>query len=196
MWKKIKIANYSIENSINKAAENFGDERKSIRKWREQLPELTKVSSKSMTKTLHKGKMANTKDIEDELVEWILMNRTLGIAVTSWEVIIKACSLDESLKLKNVNTLQNWCYRFLKRNMLNFRSCTHVGQKLPESYPELIRRFTKFNEDLRWDNSFELSQIANMNKFHCSWIFLILRRLLKLILKKLISKLTDKKGFT
>ena len=64
------------------------------------VPELTKVPSKSMTKTLHKGKKANTKDIEDELVEFILMNRSLGIAVTSWEVIIKACSLDESLKLK------------------------------------------------------------------------------------------------
>ena len=162
--EKIKIANYSIENSINKAAEKFGVERKSYRKWREHLPELTKVSSKSMTKTLHKDKKANTKDIEDELVEWILMNRSLGIAVTSWEVIIKACSFDESLKLKNVNTLQNWCYRFLKRNMLTFRSGTHVGQKLSESYPELIRRFTKFNEDLRWDNSFELSQIANMDE--------------------------------
>ena len=120
-----------------------------------------------MTKTLHKGKKVNTKDIEDELVElveWILMNRSLDNAVTSWEVIIKACSLDENLKQKNVNTLQNWCCRFLKRNMLTFRSGTHVGQKLPEPYPELIRRFTKFNEDLRWDNSFELSQIANMDE--------------------------------
>ena len=35
----------------------------------EQLPELTKVLSKYKTKTLHKGKKANTKDIEDELVE-------------------------------------------------------------------------------------------------------------------------------
>ena len=52
--EKTKTANYSIENSINKATENFGVERKSTREWREQLPELTKVSSKSKTKTLHK----------------------------------------------------------------------------------------------------------------------------------------------
>ena len=39
-----------------------------------QLLELTKVSSKSKTKTLQKGNKANTEDIEDELVEWILMN--------------------------------------------------------------------------------------------------------------------------
>ena len=102
------------------------------------------MSSKSKIKTLQKGKKANTKDIEGELVEWILMNQSLGIPVTSWEVIIKACSLDESLK--NVNTLQNLCYRFLKRNILSFRSGTHDDQKLPESYPELIIKFTKLKK--------------------------------------------------
>ena len=122
------------------------------------------MAVKSKTKTLHKRKKADTKDIEDELVEWILMNWALGIAVTSWEVIIKACKLDESLKLKNINTLQNWCYRFLKRNMLTFRSGTHIGQKLPQSYTELMRKFTKFNEKLISDNDFELTQIANMDE--------------------------------
>ena len=41
--QQIIIANYSIQNSINKGAENFGVERKSIRKWIQQLPELTQV---------------------------------------------------------------------------------------------------------------------------------------------------------
>ena len=31
----------------------------------EQLPKLAKVSNKSKTKALHKGKKANTKDIEE-----------------------------------------------------------------------------------------------------------------------------------
>ena len=92
--ERIKIAFYSIENSINKAAENFWVERKSIRKWREQFSELGKVSSKSKTKTLHKGKKTNAKDIEGELDEWILVNWSLDIFVTLWEVITKACSLD------------------------------------------------------------------------------------------------------
>ena len=97
---------------------------------------------------MHKGKKTDTKDIEDELFELILMNRALGIAVTSWEVIIKACKLDESLKIKNINTLQNWCYRFLKRNILTFRSGTHIGQKLPQSYPELMRKLISLTKSL------------------------------------------------
>ena len=42
--KEIKIVFYSIENSINEEAKNFGFERKSIRKWRKRLLILTKVS--------------------------------------------------------------------------------------------------------------------------------------------------------
>ena len=39
--QKIIIANYLKLNSISKAAEKFGVERKSIRKWIQQFPELT-----------------------------------------------------------------------------------------------------------------------------------------------------------
>ena len=40
----------------------------------------------------------------------------------------------------------------------------NIGQKLPQFSPELMRKFTKFNEKLRWDSDFELSQIANMDE--------------------------------
>ena len=45
-------------------------------------------------------KKPETEEIDDEIIEWILMNRKLGIAVTSWEVIVKACSMKEELKKK------------------------------------------------------------------------------------------------
>ena len=38
--------------------------------------------------------------MDDEIVEWILMNRKLGITVTSWEVIVKASTIKEELKKK------------------------------------------------------------------------------------------------
>ena len=41
------------------------------------------------------------------------MNRSLGISVSSWEVIIKACSLNNTLKFKNIKNLQKWCYKLL-----------------------------------------------------------------------------------
>ena len=42
-------------------------------------------------------------------------------------------------------------YKFLKRHLLIFRAGTHIGQRLPDSYPEVMRKFTKYSEKLRED---------------------------------------------
>ena len=73
----------------------FGVERKSIGYWMNQLSELNATESKSNKYTTHPEKR-ETNNIEAEIVEWILMNRSLLIAVNSWKVIIK--KLKEDLK--------------------------------------------------------------------------------------------------
>ena len=95
------------------AADKYGVETKSIRNLKKQLPELLKMEDKSIKKILHHGRKAETDEVENEIVDWILINRSLGISVSSWEVIIKACSLNNTLKLKNIKNLQKWCYEFL-----------------------------------------------------------------------------------
>ena len=110
--EKIHIVNYAHQNSIRMAADKYGVERKSIRNWKKQLPELLKMSDKSIKSTLHHGRKAETDEVENEIVDWILINRSLGISVSSWELIIKACSLNNTLNFKNIKNLQNWCYKF------------------------------------------------------------------------------------
>ena len=89
-------------------ADKYGVERKSIRNWREKkkLPELLKMSDKSIKSTLHHGRKAETVEVENEIVDWILINRSLEITVSSWKVIIKACTLNNTLKFKNIKNLQ------------------------------------------------------------------------------------------
>ena len=53
---QIKILNYANQNSIHMAADKYGIERKSIRNLKKQLPELLKMSDKSIKSTLHHGK--------------------------------------------------------------------------------------------------------------------------------------------
>ena len=53
---------------------------------------VTKMSDKSIKNTLVHVRKAETDEVENEIVDWILINRSLGISVSSWEVIIKACS--------------------------------------------------------------------------------------------------------
>ena len=48
--------------------------------------------------------------------------------------------------------------------MLTFCSAIHFCSKVSQSYHELLRKFTKFNGKLIWDNDFELNQIVNMDE--------------------------------
>ena len=68
---QIKIVNYAHQNSIHMAVDNYGVETKSIRNWEKQLLELLKMSNKSIKSTLHQGRKA-----ENEIVDWILINRS------------------------------------------------------------------------------------------------------------------------
>ena len=73
------------------AADKYGVETKSIWNWKNQLPELLKLSNKSIKNTLDHGRKAEIDEVENGIVDWILINRSLRISVSSWEVIIKAC---------------------------------------------------------------------------------------------------------
>ena len=85
--QKIIITNYSIQNSINKAVERFGMERKSI-KMNSAVARNDKITSQILNQNYTKRNKADTKELEDEFVEWILKNQSFGIAVISWEVIL------------------------------------------------------------------------------------------------------------
>ena len=70
------------------AADKYGIERKLLEIGRKkQLPELLKMSDKSIKSTPHHGRKAETDEVENEIVDWILINRSLGISVSLWEVI-------------------------------------------------------------------------------------------------------------
>ena len=74
--EKNKIVNYVHQNSIYMAADKYGVETKSIRNWKKLLPELLKMSDKSIKSTLHHGRKAETDEVENEIVDWILINRS------------------------------------------------------------------------------------------------------------------------
>ena len=73
---KIKIVNYANQNSIHMAVDKYGVETKSIRNWTKQLPELLKMADKSIKSTLHHGRKAEIDKVENEIVDWILINRS------------------------------------------------------------------------------------------------------------------------
>ena len=53
------------------------------------------MTNKSEKSTLHQVREPDTDDIENDIAEWILMNRSIRVSISTWQVIIKACSLNQ-----------------------------------------------------------------------------------------------------
>ena len=54
---------------------------KNIRKWRNQFSVFNRSVKQINKMIMHSGKKPEIDNIDDEIVEWILMNRKLGITV-------------------------------------------------------------------------------------------------------------------
>ena len=58
------------------AADKYGVETKSIRNWKKTVAGVTKMSDKSIKSTLDHGRKAEIDEVENEIVGWILINRS------------------------------------------------------------------------------------------------------------------------
>ena len=71
----------------------------------------------------------------------IIFNRKLGITVTTKAIIAYTTTIIAEFREKNIISLYNWCYRFMKRNNLSIRYASHLGQKYPENTIDNIYYF-------------------------------------------------------
>ena len=67
--EKIKIVRFAEQNSIHKAAEKYNVDRKNIRSWKSQLPDLITQTNKSTKMIMHSGKKPETEEIEMKLLD-------------------------------------------------------------------------------------------------------------------------------
>ena len=81
--EKIEIVKYAEQYSIHKASEKYDVDRQNIRTWRNQLPNLIAMTKKIFKNDYTFWEKPEIEDIDDDVVEWILMNIKIGIAVTS-----------------------------------------------------------------------------------------------------------------
>ena len=102
--------------------------RSSIYDWINQEKFLLEKTNKKESYRLEGGgRIPNTLEIEDQLLNWICEQLRLNIALSSKEIINKAQELKPELLNKNYNTIHCWYCSFLKRYGFCVRSPTHVG---------------------------------------------------------------------
>lgn len=128
--------------SIHKVAEEAGVDRDSIMDWIKQKEELLKTAHKQNSFRIDGArKKPMNKEIEEELIKFILECSHQQIALNSHEIITKAQILTDVLEGKSYKSLMQQCYKFLNKAGFSIRKPTHIGQALKDNTYALFDRF-------------------------------------------------------
>ena len=108
--------------------------------------------------------MSYPKELEDQLVKWILEKREQSYISVSREMIrLKGLSLIKP-SLPGFKASQGWLRRFLARHNLVLRARTSIAQTLPCDLEEKIVQFCQSVRYVRENGDFPYQLIANMDE--------------------------------
>ena len=121
-----------ILNLLNKGKskheieKEFGITRQFLRDWGEREEDLRKMIYKEKRNNLTgEGHPSQSKDIENNILEWIYQLYDQVLAFTTHEGINNTLTLSHEMKNKSYHALIIWCFRFMKRNSPTIRIPTH-----------------------------------------------------------------------
>ena len=100
MRLKLEMIRYATSHSIHAAAKKYNVDRSSIRQWRKNEDKLAEMINEKQgsSKRLHldgAGRHVTNANIEENLLEWIFVRRSMGIRVSRKFIMIKATKLQK-----------------------------------------------------------------------------------------------------
>lgn len=155
---KLKVVNFAEIHGNRAAEREHSVSEKLVRDWRKQKDTLEKLPKK---KRACRGKEAKFQELEQELVAWIVDQRSQGYTVSMMQIQLQA------IRQRSDSTFKasiGWCQKFMRRHGLTIRQRTKLAQKLPADLDDKVTSFHKFILKLRYQYAFELSQIGNMDE--------------------------------
>ena len=114
--------------SIRACCRQLGLQPKQYREWVRQRPQL--LAAKKTKKSLHDGRVGLLKELEEQLVEWVLACREVGIPLNQQAVAIKAAELDDDFDSKSNDAQLSIIRRFCAANCIVMRATTHQAQRV------------------------------------------------------------------
>lgn len=124
---KLQALNYAVLNGSRAAARKFKINESMVRKWRKQENELRQVKK---AKQSFRGNKARWQELEDQLEQWVLEQRTAGRSVSTVSIPLKAITIAQDMKIKHFQGGLSWCFRFMKSRHLAIPARTTVVQQL------------------------------------------------------------------
>ena len=129
--KAIKIAE---QDGNRAAARELGVDESMVRRWRLKKGDL--AICKSTTKKIGCGRKARWPQLEDQLEDWVHIQRADGRAVSTLQIRLRGIQLAKEQSIEGFAGGHSWVLRFLKRKGLSIRARTTLCQKLPPDFEE------------------------------------------------------------
>lgn len=138
---KLTVIAYASERSNRASAHEFSVDEKSAREWRKEKNVLENMNPR---KRARRGPKARWPHLENDLKEWIIVQRENNRAVSTVAIKMKAKLLAAEKNIDDFKGGINWVFKFMKRNQLSVRTRTTVGQRLSDNWEQKLRDFQEF----------------------------------------------------
>ena len=108
-------------------------------------------------------KLSYPEEKETELVQWVLEQRDLQLAVTVQNIVDQAVTVIQPTNPFFKGT-RKWAQKFMRRNDLIIRAKTLIAQKLPAALEQKITGFVHAVKETRVGYNYPKELIGNMDK--------------------------------
>ena len=158
---KLKAISHAVEHGNRAAAIDFNINESMVRKWRKQEEDLRQVKKTKKSLRWHK---ASWPQLEDQLEQWVVEQRTASRSVSTVTVRMKATALAQDMNINNFRGGPSWCFRFMRRRNLSIRTRTTVSQLLPKDYQEKLATFRAYCKNKITEKKIHPEHIINMDE--------------------------------
>ena len=160
------MARYARFHGSRTAARRYSVHHKNAQRWLKE--DLDKVRVSKRSKRLNKKgggrKLSYPKEVDDEILQWILVKREeCNVPVSKQSIRMKALTKIKPIQ-PEFKASEGWVQCFLQRHNLVLRQRTSIAQELPANLEEKVVRFRQDVHFVRQNGDFPYHRIANMDE--------------------------------
>ena len=161
MKKKEEVVTYAKAHSIYQASQHFGLSTGTIGPW--MKIDFSKLKATVFQTPGSGRKLTYPMEKEQELVQWVLEQRDLHLAVSVQSLMDKAAEIITPT-VSGFMASRGWAQKFMCRNNIVIRAKTTVTQKLPAALEEKMTQFHAAVKEAIKRNQYPLELIGNMDE--------------------------------
>ena len=156
----MKVLEEAKKTTNRAAGRKFGVDEASVRYWKQQENELSKLSGGKRLPGA--GRKVKLPDMEELLAAWIFELRSKNVRITRSAIQTKALELHTGEE--DFSASRGWLEKFFRRHNFTLRRRTTVAQRLPQDLVSKVTSYIIRVRKMRSLQQYQLSLIGNMDE--------------------------------